>query len=57
MTIHARAILHDLVKPENLLDGPHLTPRWFALLAFLLLLAVPLMAADYNGNVVGDGET
>ena len=32
--------------------APHLTSRWFALLA-LLLLAGPLRAADYNGKVVG----
>ena len=60
MTIHARAILHDLVKPENLLDGPPLTSRWFALLA-LLLRAGPLRAADYSGQAVsdsvGDGDT
>ena len=36
--------------------APPLTPRWLALLA-LLLRAGPLRAADYNGNVVGDGET
>ena len=34
--------------------APPLTPRWFALLA-LLLLAGPLRAADYTGQVVGDG--
>ena len=54
MTIHARAILHDLVKPENLLDGPHPTPHWFALLV-LLLRAGLLLAADYTDQVVGDG--
>jgi hypothetical protein len=36
--------------------APPLTSRAFALLA-LLLRAGPLRAADYNGNVVGDGET
>jgi hypothetical protein len=36
--------------------APHLTPRSFALLA-LLLRAGPLRAADYNGNVVGAGDT
>ena len=36
--------------------APHPTPRWFAFLA-LLLWAGPLRAADYNSNVVGDGET
>ena len=36
--------------------APHLTPRSFALLA-LLLRAGPLRSADYNGKVVGDGET
>ena len=34
--------------------APPLTLRWFALLA-LLLRAGPLLAAEYNGNVVGDG--
>ena len=36
--------------------APYPTPRWFALLA-ILLRAGPLLAAEYNGNVVGDGET
>ena len=36
--------------------APHPTSRWFAFLA-LLLRAGPLLAAEYNGNVVGDGET
>lgn len=36
-----------------------LTPRWPALLAFLLLLAAPLMAAEYAGRVtsISDGDT
>ena len=36
-----------------------LTPRWFALLALLLLLAAPLMAAEYAGNSISisDGDT
>ena len=36
--------------------APYPTPRWFALLA-LLLRTGPLRAADYNGKVVGDGDT
>jgi hypothetical protein len=36
--------------------APHPTSRWFAFLA-LLLRAGPLRSADYNGNVVGDGDT
>jgi hypothetical protein len=36
--------------------APHPISRWFALLA-LLLRAGPLLAADYTGQVVGDGDT
>ena len=35
---------------------PYPTPRWFALLALLLLVG-PLRAAEYAGQVVGDGDT